>query len=114
MTFTKFSILLLFLRIFKPAPVQKDSVFYSIWFLIWFNWLYCIALVATVLLQCVGKTEVPGHTCINTFVLLLSASTINVITDIAMLIVPLVAVWGLHMPQKRKLGLLAVFTVGVL
>lgn len=114
MTFTKLSILLLFLRIFVPPQTKKTGIYYSIWVVIWFIVLYCIALVLVVLLQCVGKVEVPGKTCIDTFSLLVTASLINVLSDIVMLIIPVVAVWGLRMPLKRKLGLSVVFAVGAL
>ena len=89
-------------------------MWWSCWIVFWFNLLYCIALVCTVLLQCVGKVEVPGQTCINTYMLVIGASIINVVTDIAMLIIPLVAVWNLHMQTKKKIGLTLVFLVGTL
>lgn len=116
MTFTKVSILLLFLRIFVPPRTPKNTIYYVIWFVIWFNVLYCIALVLTVLLQCVGqpKSKAAKHTCIKTYYLVISASTINAISDIVMLIIPLVAVWDLHMPIQRKLALSVVFAVGML
>lgn len=112
--FTKFSILLLFLRVFRPLPVRKDKMFYAIWFVIWFNLLYCVALVLAVTLQCVGKKRNPVDACINTFAISTSASTINVSTDIMMLVIPLIEVWNLHMSRRRKLGLSFVFAVGFL
>lgn len=96
-----------------PPQTRKSKLYYAIWFVIWFVVLYCLALILVVLLQCVNKVEVPGHTCINTFTLLVTASTINVLSDIMMLIIPAVAVWNLHMPAKRKLGLYVVFAVGI-
>lgn len=112
MFFAKFSILLLFLRIFVPHQTRKTKIYLSIWGVIWFNLLYCIALVLTVILQCVGKVETPGKTCIDTYLLLVTASTINVLSDVMMLIIPLAAVWGLHLPVNRKIGLSVVFAVG--
>lgn len=114
MFFTKFSILLMFLRIFVPVPTPKNKISIAVWFVIWFNLLYCIALVLTVLLQCVGQKNGPKHNCINTYYLVISASTINAITDIVMLIIPLVAVWNLQMPMRRKLGVSSVFAAGML
>lgn len=110
--FTKLSILLLFLRVFVPRQTRKTKIFYAIWAVIWFNALYCISLVLTVILQCVGKVETPGTTCIDTYALLVTASTINVFSDVIMVIIPLSAVWGLHLPVKRKLGLSVIFAVG--
>lgn len=114
MFFTKLSILLLFLRIFVPPQSQKTKIFYAIWFVIWFNFFYCVALVLTVLLQCVRKKHGSKGTCIDTFSLLITASTINVLSDIVMLIIPLNSVWKLHMTKKQKYGLSVVFAVGTL
>ncbi|MCJ1263282.1 hypothetical protein MMC22_003152 [Lobaria immixta] len=112
MFFTKLSILLLFLRIFVPPQSRKTTIFYAIWFVIWFNFFYCVALVLTVLLQCVGKKEKTN--CIDTFFLLVTASTINVLSDLVMLVIPLNSVWKLHMSSKQKYGLSIVFAVGTL
>ena len=104
----------MFLRIFCPPRTKKNRVFYASWGVIWFNLLYCIALVLTVLLQCVGKSVKPRHGCIDRYAVLVIASIINVVTDLAMLAIPLSAVWDLQMPRKRKLGLSIVFLVGAL
>ena len=102
----------MFLNIFYPAGARKNKNFYAIWFVIWFNLLYCIALVLLVLLQCVGKKS--QSNCVNEYFVLITASIINVISDIAMLVIPLIAVWDLHAPTKKKFRLLAVFAVGLL
>ncbi|KAI9747944.1 MAG: hypothetical protein M1815_003738 [Lichina confinis] len=114
MTFTKAAVLLMFLRIFVPPPTKKNKIYYSCWVIIWMNILYCIALVFSVGLQCVGKNAPPGATCINTYILVTSASSINSFSDLAMLIIPLVAIWHLHMPRKQKLAVSVVFAFGML
>ncbi len=112
--FAKLSILLLFLRIFVPPGTQKGRIFYATWFVIWFNLLYCIALVLVVLTECVNKHAPRGATCINSYLLLVTASIINVLSDLVMLVIPIYAVWHLQMAKKRKLGLSIVFAVGSL
>lgn len=112
--FTKLSILLLTIRIFVPAQSTKTKIWYASWAVIWFNLLYCIALVLVVILQCVNKKEIPGKTCIDTYSLLVTASIINVLSDLMMLAIPLVAVWDLQMPMRRKIGISVVFAVGML
>lgn len=54
----------------------------------------------------------PSSQCVNTFLVLVTASVINVLSDIVMLLIPMYAVWDLHMPTKRKLSLSVVFGVG--
>lgn len=112
--FTKLSILLFLQRVFVPPHSKKTVIFYSIWAVIWFNLAYCIALVLTVLLECVGKDQARGATCVNTYMLLIGASTINVFSDLLILLIPIFAVWKLHMSTRRKVGLSFVFAVGIL
>lgn len=112
--FTKLSILLLTIRIFVPAQSKRTKIWVASWAVIWFNLLYCIALVLVVILQCVNKKEIPGKTCIDTYSLLVTASMINVLSDLMMLAIPLIAVWDLKMPMRRKIGISVVFAVGML
>ncbi|KAF2649967.1 hypothetical protein K491DRAFT_697686 [Lophiostoma macrostomum CBS 122681] len=109
--FVKLSILLLYIRYFCPPQMGRTKIYWSSVVVIVFNFLYCIALVLTVTLQCAGKHAETGQTCINSYALLLGASIINVSTDVVMLIIPIAAFWNLQMPLRRKLGLWAVFSV---
>lgn len=113
MFFTKLSILLLFFRLFHPHKTQKTKRYYIIWFVIWFNFLYCLALVFLVLLQCVGTSK-PEAECVNQYLVLVTASLINVLSDIMIFVIPVVNVWNLRMPKERKFQLLVVFAVGIM
>ena len=84
------------------------------WVVIWFNLLFCVALVLSIVFACVAKHEPLEPLCINSYVLALTASSINILSDIAMLIIPILAIWDLQMAKKRKLGILLVFAVGML
>ena len=111
--FTKLSICLSYLRYFCPPRTQRTWVFYTTWSIIVFNLLYCVALVLTVSLQCVGRpNRHGGETCVNSYAILVTASIINVLTDLAILIVPLLAVRSLQLDSRRRLGLVVVFAVG--
>lgn len=48
----------------------------------------------------------------DSFALFIASSVINVITDVVMLAIPLVAIWDLHMATRRKVGIGAIFAVG--
>ena len=93
---------------------QKNGVWWASWAAIIFNLLYCIALVLAVLLQCAGKPHESGQTCFNGYAVLVTASIINVVTDLVMLFIPMAAVWKLKMPRRKKLGISVVFAVGSL
>ena len=55
-----------------------------------------------------------GKQCLDEYAVLISASVINVTTDIIILVVPIVAIWGLHMPSEKKWRLSTVFAIGTL
>ncbi|KAL9033070.1 MAG: hypothetical protein Q9214_007686, partial [Letrouitia sp. 1 TL-2023] len=111
MFFCKAAILLLFLRIFVSPSLPKSLIYYSIWAVFYFNLLYSVALVLAVCLQCVGKKPF-GSTCVNTYLLLVTASVMNVVSDIMIFLIPIAAIWGLHLPRAKKWGLSVVFAVG--
>ena len=116
MFFTKASILLFYQRLFCTSNIGRTPIRWSIWFVFWWNLLYAIALVLAVALQCVGKAALvaEGKECVDGYAVLICASVINVTTDIMILIIPIVAVWGLHMAAEKKWRLTAVFAVGTL
>ena len=116
MFFTKASIVLIYQRIFIPVKTHKTIIWYAIWFVFWFNLLYTIALILVITTQCVGKEkqQARGENCLNQPALVVSASVINVVTDLMILIIPLVAIWGLQMTKKHKIRLSTVFAVGAM
>lgn len=59
-------------------------------------------LLTTALPQCVH-----GRDIIN-----LLLGVVNVLTDFYLLILPLPAVWSLHLPARKKIGVSAIFLTG--
>ncbi len=66
--------------------------------------------------ECVGKAEkvARGENCINQYAVLICASVINVVSDLMILVIPIVAIWGLHMSKEKKIKLSTIFAVGLL
>ncbi|KAK0513519.1 hypothetical protein JMJ35_004505 [Cladonia borealis] len=116
MFFTKASIVLFYRRLFCTSNIGRTPIWWSIWFVFWLNFLYAIAFVLAVALQCAGKAALVavGKDCVDEYAFVICASVINVTTDIMILIIPIVAVWGLHMAAEKKWRLTAVFAVGTL
>lgn len=116
MFFTKVSIVLFYQRLFVPYGTRWTLIWWSIWFAFWWNLLYAIALVLAVAFECVGKGALvaAGKQCVDEYAVLICASVINVTTDLMILVIPIVAIWGLHMPAEKKWRILAVFAVGIL
>jgi len=116
MFFTKASIVLLYQRIFITTQSRKTVIWWAIWFVFWWNLLYTVAVILTVTTECVGKEDkvAKGEQCIDQSAFVISATVINVVSDLMILIIPIVAIWGLQMAKRPKLRLSAVFAVGLM
>lgn len=113
---TKLSILLLYLRVF--APSRKGWMFILIHGLLWFNAAFYLADTIIEIAACVPREkiwnhDVPGR-CLNIDVMILATAVINTVSDISLLVLPIFAVWRLHMRTSQKLGISAVFMAGLL
>lgn len=113
---TKLSILLLYLRIFRPAR----ELYLFIQLLLWANLLFYTAGFFFEIFQCspVRKawdvTYIAPGKCLNQRVAALVSAIINTVSDIAILLLPMGTVWELQIPIKKKLGTLAIFCTGLL
>lgn len=113
---TKLSILLLYLRAFTPAFKSKTYVFIQV--LLWFNFFFYLGDTLLKIFECTPREKIwnprlPGH-CVNINIPLLVASAINVVSDLSILLLPMVCVWRLQMRRAKKLGICAIFAAGSL
>lgn len=113
---TKLSILLLFLRIFVPNG--KGATYYIIHILIWLNLCFYIANVPIEIWPCIPreklwKPSVPGR-CLDNERVFVAGGAINVVSDFAILLLPVVLISRLQMPLKKKIGVSAIFATGFL
>ncbi|KAI4089059.1 MAG: hypothetical protein LQ344_005630 [Seirophora lacunosa] len=115
--FIKFSILLQYLQIF--VPIKKASAMYlTCHALIWINFVFYLVSTFVEIFACspVRKAWDPLVTrgrCINILALNVAASTLNSVSDIAILIVPQVGIWRLQMSQQKKMQISAIFLIGI-
>ena len=111
---TKVSFLLFYQRLFIPTGTRWNAIWWSIWIVFWFNVLYAISLIITILTGCIGKERIVanGGQCFNEYAVLICASVINVISDFMIIVIPVYGIWGLQMPTRRKLKISAIFFVG--
>ena len=112
----KTAILLLYTRIFVPV---KNKTYYLAHFVIWFNALFNVALMLAFVFQCTPRRKiwmgymVHGH-CINYGVMLVTAGIISAITDFHIFALPVITIWRLQLPVRKKTGISMVFAVGLL
>ena len=59
----------------------------------------------------IWNPEEPGE-CVDVFKLYIASSVFNLVSDFAMLSVPIYLVWRLQMSVRRKVGVSAIFCTG--
>ena len=113
-TFPKLAVLAFYYRIFELSIYRNSiKVIASVILATWISeTIVCFASCQPFAYRW-DKTIPSGH-CIDKKAFYTWGSLPNVITDIAMLILPLPIVYRLQMPRKAKTGLYVVFTVGLL
>ncbi|KAI0097211.1 hypothetical protein GGR51DRAFT_541864 [Nemania sp. FL0031] len=112
--FARLSILLLYIRIFFPIGTTKSIFWWIIQVVIWINILYSVSLILVLTLQCVPYHRPWGSSCVNQWLVLINASIINIITDIAVLTIPIASIIKLRTAKKKKWAIWALFGFGTL
>ena len=97
---------------------RRQPIFFIIQALTWANLAFYLSYSFVDVFQCVPRDkiwepDVPGR-CISDNVLLLSPAGINIISDILILVIPVVLIFRLQMTTKHKLAIVAVFSSGSL
>ena len=108
----KLSILLLYLRIFKPYR----GIGIACHIVLWFNLVFYMPSIITEVFQCTPVKKFwyplwPGS-CVNQKAVQFASAGFNLASDIAVLILPILAVRNLQMKRKKKIGLYIVFAFG--
>lgn len=114
--FTKAAIILLYLNIF--VPIYKTRT----WWLIHSSLIFLVALYIPVTLtkifQCTPRRKIwdsklPGK-CVNLNDLLLVTGSLNLVTDIFLLLFPIYNIWSLKLRLKQQIALTFVFLIGTM
>ena len=119
MTFVKLSILLQYLRIFVPFREGSLPLFIAIHVCIWITVIFYLLEIFILIFQCNPREKIwnplitTGH-CFNSIALYQASGVFNVLSDFAILILPLPTVWNLQMSLRRRLLLMGVFATGLL
>lgn len=112
----KSSILLLYIRIFGgPGGSSFTRV---TWVVIIFLLAYHVATFFPPIFNCSPREKrwnprIEG-TCIDMWALGITSTSINILTDIVIFILPIKPVWKLQLPTRQKITLFVLFTTGSL
>lgn len=115
----KLAILLQILRVFVPNRRMNKPLFYGCWV-----WISLILVFYTVdfcleLAQCVPREKIwnpffKGGTCAQVPALYEATGVFNVVSDFAILLLPLPTIYQLQCGWKKKLAIGSVFATGFL
>ncbi|KAK3373130.1 hypothetical protein B0T24DRAFT_250336 [Lasiosphaeria ovina] len=113
----KCSILLQLKRLFCTGQ-SRDAIYWAIHALMFLDAAYYTSAVFTFVFQCNPREKtwnpLMEGTCINVAAATVVAGAVNLFLDLGILLVPFWAICHLQLPLKRKLGISAVFGVGIL
>jgi hypothetical protein len=114
LTATKLSILLFYCRVFSVPRVHLAA---KILVVIIFLWCSTVVLSAFLLCRPFAfnwDPTIPNGHCGNRVLSYIMTGVLNIITDLAVLCLPMPVIWGLQMRTASKIGLIAVFATGFL
>ncbi|CAG8004035.1 unnamed protein product [Penicillium salamii] len=108
---TKISILLMYARIFPTKGFRIASIILGVVSISW-----AISIIFVSVFQCTPVARawnptIPG-TCINLKGSFIGNAVPNIVTDIAILSLPVRAVWGLHANLVHRLSVIGMFLLG--
>lgn len=111
-TFSKLSILALYLRIFT-IKTYRYAV-YAIEAFLGLVWLtsFVLAFRECAPFQYSWDKTIPNGHCINLLIPFRLIGGLNLLSDILMLILPLPVIWRLHTSTNQKIGLTLTFLTG--
>ena len=107
--------MLLILRIF--CSVERDVGYWLTQFLIAVNGIFYTLFFFVPIFLCSPRSkiwtpELPYGRCLNINALYIASAVFNMLSDIAMLSVPIYLIWNLQMSIRRKIGVSTIFLTG--
>ena len=114
--FTKLTLFLLYFQVFRPLRWLRISVYIG-------ATLTCAFYGAATVAQIVFEVPKHGETWLDYAlsgdssrgdILSIPLAAVGLGIDIILLIMPIAAVVGLHLPTKRKIGIIFIFMFGIL
>jgi len=108
---TKISIILQYLRVFVGDGTRR-----ACWIVLAVTVIYSLQATLVQIFNCVPVAgfwdfTIPAR-CVNKTVVWFIYATVNILLDLAILILPMPALWSLKMPTKQRLLVISIFALG--
>ncbi|KAF2832848.1 hypothetical protein CC86DRAFT_399514 [Ophiobolus disseminans] len=115
----KLAILLQYLRLLAPNRSVNRSLYFGAWIIIVLNTTFYIATTFVTIFLCrprelIWNKFLQEGQCINQEAPIMFTALFNIISDIAILILPIKTIWGLQIPTRKKIGISLLFATGSL
>lgn len=108
---TKFSILFQYLRIFPLHPFRLICYIMMGIVATYSSWAIVTGYVNCVPVAKFWNHDLPGH-CLNFEAIWFFNATMNIVTDLALLSMPMPMLSQLRLPRMQKIALIGVFAIG--
>lgn len=94
-------------------------LFVAIQIVIWSNFLFYFTDFVFEIAACTPREKIWNKLittgrCHNTHAMYMASGVFNVLSDFAILILPIVPIWNLRLPLKKKILMIAIFSTGLL
>ncbi|KAJ4245488.1 hypothetical protein NW762_013997 [Fusarium torreyae] len=114
----KTAILLDWCRIFVPGDKLKSPFWWGAMTIVFVQCIWGVLCVTLLNLQCRPHYAIwefyVSSKCYDLPKVMLASASVQVISDIAMVLLPQRIIWSLHMKWQRKIGIVIIFGVGVI
>ncbi len=108
----KLSIFFLYLRIFRINQRLRNWVYFGMIFCVWYTAVYW-GLSTAIIMECSAPHNADGILCANVSFITLAIVIINVVTDFYVLALPIGVVIRLNAKRGKRIGLIAIFSCGL-
>lgn len=113
--FAKLAILMQISRIFSGG--QRNYIFWASWIFIIGNGIAYTIVMFLFIFECNPREKIwnpmKEGSCMNTGDAVIGISVVNLVSDILILLLPIISVWKLQMPLRKKMGVMGIFAIGV-
>lgn len=113
LVWTKLSFLMMYYRIFRFPYFKRWAFAIGGFVIMWVITVTFLFVFICVPVQKLWYPQLPGH-CINQVGTWIANATSTIVTDLAILILPIPQVWTLHLKRSEKIALTIIFSLGFL
>lgn len=113
LVWTKLSILLMYYRIFRVPYFKKVAYIISAFIIAWVICITFLFIFICVPVEKLWYPDLPGH-CIDQVGTWIANAASTILSDVAILVLPIPQVWKLQLRRPEKIGVTVAFCLGFL